>query len=131
MTGINEEERMANTVQEVVMVDSTSDWHHVEEEIRRLLRVEATAPCVALQSMTYKTFKMRCLRALQAALHPSKLSQNTPAFDAYIGNNVVLRYEDKRVKARLRMPSLPGSVLGRKRKQSGVESYQVLGSDSE
>lgn len=117
---------------------TAADMLDVEAAVRALMRVEHPVSCSNLLTMSYRLFRLRCLKAMRCSPDSEK-----QAFEAEIGNNIVLRYDDGIVSARLRLPSLTycktnphshyaGKQSGKcKRKRpSSVESYEVLGSDS-
>lgn len=117
-----------------VTLTAPTDLAAVEEHVRLLSRAERAAPCSALQSMSYRMFRLQCLRSLR--LHQG---MHLPAFSAYLGNNVSLSFEEGVVTVRYSMPRVPGSKTTSKRKREGKESgllsssnlYELVGSESD
>ena len=123
------EPQAANVIEGVVPVTCAADMLNVEAEVRALLRVEHSVSCSSLLTMSYRLFRLRCLKAIKSAANATP--PQGEAFEAHIGNNVVLRYEDGAVRARLRLPSFTFYNKGKRKKPSDVESYEILGSDSD
>lgn len=98
-----------------IRLKDSTDLDRVEAAVRGFSRSEPRGACPPLQTLTYRTFRLQCLRAL-AACPPAPR-----AFDANLGSSISLSYSEGTVSALLRSfdPGLPlAASAPRKRKKA-------------
>ena len=106
-----------------VVVSDRDDLNTLEAVVRSFFRTEAGAMCLQLQSLSYRAFRLQCLRAL-AHKHTPQNSYLTPStFEVSLGSRVTLSYSEGVVCATLRpllfsFPDPPTSTRKRFREES-------------
>ena len=109
-----------------VTVTACPDLEHVEAAVRELSRAEPRGACPPLQTLSYRAFRLQCLRAL------AKPAATEPApFRASLGGRISLSYDRGTVAVVLRdaAPSLGAARPRRKRKHAAAGSDTSAESD--